>query len=67
MKGLSRSLWLVGIVLLSFVLLSACDTSSKDQAADGAVPGVYKNVEQGFTSDLVKAKTVARHGNCIFR
>ena len=49
MKALSRSLWLVGIVLLSFVLLSACATSSKDQAADAAVPGVYKNVEQGFT------------------
>ncbi len=49
MNGLSRSLWLVGIVLLSFILLSACATTSKDQAADGAVPGVYKNEEIGFT------------------
>ena len=53
MKGLSRNLVLVGVVLLSFVLLSACATSSKDQAADQAsdkaVPGVYKNDAQGFT------------------
>jgi hypothetical protein len=53
MKGLSRNLVLVGIVLLSFTLLSACATSSKDSAADPAsaeaVPGVYKNEAQGFT------------------
>jgi hypothetical protein len=49
MKGLSRSVVLAGIVLLSLVLLSACATSSKDQAAAGATPGVYKNEEHGFT------------------
>ena len=49
MKGLSRNLVLVGVVLLSFVLLSACATTSKDQAVDGAVAGVYKNEAQGFT------------------
>ena len=53
MKGLSRNLVLVGVVLLSFVLLSACATSSKDSAADlaadGAVAGVYKNEALGFT------------------
>jgi hypothetical protein len=53
MKGLSRNLVLVGIVLLSFTLLSACATSSKDSAADpaadGAVAGVYKNEALGFT------------------
>jgi hypothetical protein len=53
MKGLSRSLVLVGVVLLSFVLLSACATSSKDSAADpaadGVVAGVYKNEALGIT------------------
>jgi hypothetical protein len=68
MKGLSRGLWLVGIVLLSFVLLSACATSSKDQAAGGQVPGVYKNEDVGFTFNYPESfKMDELSGNEVLR
>ena len=65
---MSRSLWLVGLVLLVFSLMSACATSSKDQSASGQTPGLYKNEDVGFTltyPDMFKMDKTS--GDEVFR
>lgn len=51
MKKVSRNPWMVGMILLSFALLSACAAPSKTQPKQGhkASAGIYKNDQYGFS------------------
>ena len=68
MKKLSQCLALIGIVLLSLVMLSACASTPQPQSQPGQTPGHYKNDEYHFTADYPDHYLPQRlEGDDVFR